>query len=145
MYTRFHYNLKQWVEGLAKEIERASYLCATFPDDPRYEETLSALNIYEKLRNFITGSADCTPLIPDYDYMVKCWKESQALNKKGFQKIQKGEPEVEQSIVIAQTQVSDAPELLGDIDIDIMEDQLHQSNMEEIPAVPKKKKKVKTS
>ena len=142
MYTRFHYNLKQWVEGLEKEIERASYLCTTFPDDPRYEETLSALNIYEKLRNFITGSDDCTPLVADYDYMVKCWKESQALNKKGFQKFQKTEPEVTEPVVIAQTQVSVAPELVGDIDTEAL---LHQSNMEEISEVPKKKKKVKTT
>lgn len=130
--TRFHYNLKQWVEQLEKEIARASYLCNTYPDDPRYEETLSALNIYEKLRNYITGSDDCTPLIPDYDYMVQCWKESQSLNKKkGFQKI-----ESEQPVVIAQTQMSSAPELVA-------EDELHQLNMEEIPVVKKKSKKSK--
>lgn len=139
--TRFHYNLKQWVEQLEKEIARASYLCNTYPDDPRYEETLSALNIYEKLRNYITGSDDCTPLIPDYDYMVQCWKESQSLNKKkGFQKIVPNESveTIEQPVVIAQTQMSSAPELVA-------EDEFHKVNMEEIPAVPKKTKKVKTN
>lgn len=142
--TRFHYNLKQWVEQLEKEIARASYLCTTYPDDPRYEETLSALSIYETLRNYITGSDNCVPLVPDYDYMVQCWKESQSLNKKGlkgFQKIETAEP-VE--TVIAQTQVSQAPELVGNVDVYAMEDQLHAENMEEIPVV-KKKKKVKTS
>jgi len=130
--TRFHYNLKQWVEQLEKEIARASYLCTTYPDDPRYEETRSALSIYEKLRNYITGSDDCVPLVPDYDYMVQCWKESQSLNKKkGFQKIEA--VELEQPIVIAQTQISTAPEL-------VTEDELHRLNMEEIPVVKKKKK-----
>lgn len=146
--TRFHYNLKQWVEQLEKEIARASYLCTTYPDDPRYEETLSALNIYEKLRNYITGSDDCVPLVPDYDYMVQCWKESQSLNKKGlkgFQKIESVEPE--QSMVIAQTQVSQAPELvsnIGNVDTYVLQDQLHAENMQEVPVV-KKGKKVKTT
>lgn len=152
--TRFHYNLKQWVESLEKEIARAFYLCTKYPDDPRYEETLSALNIYEKLRNYITGSDDCVPLVPDYDYMVQCWKESQSLNKKGlkgFQKIETTETveavesvETVQEVTIAQTQVSQAPELVGNVDVYAMEDQLHLENMEEIPVV-KKKKKVKTS
>jgi len=140
--TRFHYNLKQWVEQLEKEIARASYLCTIYPDDPRYEETLSALNIYEKLRNYITGSDDCVPLVPDYDYMVQCWKESQSLNKKkGFQKIETVDTE---PIIIVQTQVSQAPELVGNVDVYAMEDQLHAENMEEVPVV-KKKKKVKTT
>lgn len=144
--TRFHYNLKQWVEQLEKEIERASYLCTTYPDDPRYEETLSALNIYEKLRNYITGSDDCVPLVPDYDYMVQCWKESQSLNKKGLKGFQKIETsETVEEVTIAQTQVSQAPELVGNVDVYAMEDKLHAENMEEIPDVPKKKKKVKTS
>lgn len=144
--TRFHYNLKQWVEQLEKEIARASYLCTTYPDDPRYEETLSALNIYEKLRNYITGSDDCVPLVPDYDYMVQCWKESQSLNKKGLKGFQKIETsETVEEVTIAQTQVSQAPELVGNVDVYAMEDKLHAENMEEIPDVPKKKKKVKTS
>lgn len=143
--TRFHYNLKQWVEQLEKEIARASYLCTTYPDDSRYEETLSALNIYEKLRNYITGSDDCVPLVPDYDYMVQCWKESQSLNKKkGFQKIKTTETvETVEEVTIAQTQVSQAPELVGNVDVYALEDQLHLENMEEVPVV-KKKKKVKT-
>lgn len=141
--TRFHYNLKQWVEQLEKEIARASYLCTTYPDDPRYEETLSALNIYEKLRNYITGSDDCVPLVPDYDYMVQCWRESQSLNKKGlkgFQKIKTSETVEE--VTIAQTQIAHAPEL---VDVYATQDKLHAENMEEIPDVPKKKKKIKTS
>lgn len=115
--TRFHYNLKQWVGQLDKEIARASYLCTTYPEDPRYEETLSALNIYEKLRNYITGSDDCVPLVPDYDYMVQCWKESQSLNKKGlkgFQKIETAESveSAEDEVpLIAQTVQPDIPEV----------------------------------
>lgn len=135
--TRFHYNLKQWVEQLEKEIARASYLCTTYPDDLRYEETLSALNIYEKLRNYITGSDDCVPLVSDYDYMVQCWKESQSLNKKGFQKIESVEPE--QSIVIAQTQVSKSPDIIGNVDTYVLQDQLHLENIE-VPVEKKKKK-----
>lgn len=145
--TRFHYNLKQWVEQLDKEIARASYLCTTYPDDPRYEETLSALNIYEKLRNYITGSDDCVPLVPDYDYMVQCWKESQSLNKKGlkgFQKIETNETvDAVEEVTIAQTRVGKAPELVGNVDTYTMQDQLHAENMQEVPVVKKKKSKSK--
>lgn len=132
-YTRHHYIFAQLLSILRKNIDHSRYLVDTYPKDPRTDFECSMLNVYEKFYNFITGSDDTTVLNEDWDVMVRVVKES-----KGLQKTKPTKVEPEQSVVIAQTQMSSAPELVA-------EDELHKVNMEEIPAVPKKTKKVKTN
>lgn len=145
--TALHYNLKNWVESLEYHINRCLSLIDNHPDDPRTVNTIKELNIYDVLRNFMTGSDHCTPTPENYDYMVQCYRESQQLKKKNFSKglnPKRVEPESE---VIAQTQVTVAPELISEtVDTLIMEEQLHYSNVNEGARVGKKKsKKVKTN
>lgn len=136
--TRHHYNMRNWVLDLLKNIEHSRHLIDTYPEDPRTDFELSMLNCYENLYNSLTGGDDTALTQDDYAVLLRVVKEGMQL-KKGFQKI-KTNDQVDQvePVVIAQTQMSSAPELAT-------EDELHKANMEEIPAVPKKKKKIKTN
>lgn len=147
-YTRHHYIFAKLVSVLKDNIQHSCYLIDTYPNDPRTDFELSMLNVYEKLYNLLTGSDDVTLLQEDYETMLRVVKESEGLYKKGFQKIKSVEPvdavEPVNEVTIAQTQVGKAPELVGNIDTYVLQDQLHAGNMEEVSVV-KKGKKVKTS
>lgn len=137
--TRHHFNLKNWIDNLKKNIEHSTYLINTYPDDPRCMQEVSMLNVYEKIYNLLTGSDDVTLLEEDYQVMVRIGQEAMTMNK--FKKITS---EVQEDVVISQTQIVHAPELTGNVDVYAMEDQLHLENMEETPVIKKKTKKVKT-
>lgn len=141
-YTRHHYIFAQLLSIFDKNIHHSCHLVDTYPEHPRADFECSMLNVYEKLYNLLTGSDDVTLLQEDYEVMLRVVKESQSLNKKGFQKIETVESAKtdEQPIVIAQTQIVHAPELTGNVDVYAMEDQLHLENMEETPVIKKKKK-----
>lgn len=125
--TRHHFNLKNWIDNLKKNIEHSTYLINTYPDDPRCMQEVSMLNVYEKIYNLLTGSDDVTLLEEDYQVMVRIGQEAMTMNK--FKKIT---PEVQEDVVISQTQIVHAPEL-------IQMDTEHAQEMEALD-VPKKKK-----
>lgn len=131
--TRHHFNLKNWIDNLKKNIEHSTYLINTYPDDPRCMQELSMLNVYEKLYNLLTGDDDVSILNEDYETMVRIGQEARTMSRK-FKKIVS--EKASEDIVILQTQIAEAPELA-------QMDAEHAQEMEALD-VKKKTKKVKS-
>lgn len=129
--TRHHFNFKNWIDDLKKNIEHSRYLIDTYPDDPRSLFELSMLNSYEKLYNFLTNREETTYLVEDYQTLLRVVEESKLLRKK----FKKEVVEISEEVVISQTQIASAPELA----------QLDAEHAQEMEALDvKKKKKVKS-
>lgn len=142
MFTKFHYDLRNWTNTLRKNIERCTHLINTYPDDPRTQYTMQQLNVYQVFYNLMTGHEDISLRQEDYDFMVKCYQESKTLGQVNHaQDVQNNSSD---DVVVDQVNVSSAPELEGDRDIYAMIDQLHFEDMEQLVQVESKPKKKKT-
>lgn len=83
-FNKFHYQLKELHEVLQDHMNRCCHLLDKNPDDPRYEETMMQLNVWQSISNYISGSPDTTIRSENYDYMVRTFNESKKIGQ--FQK-----------------------------------------------------------
>lgn len=128
MFNHFHYALKDLKNFLEKEMNRCCHLLDKYPDDERFEETMSQLNIYQSLFNYISGSTDVALEPTIYDYMVESYNHSCKIGQ--FKQVE--EPTIES--------VTEEVTLPFEAHVPEVAEQVHYEEMVALETETKKKK-----